>query len=91
MWPVCGKWGQQKQYADAFRSAILDIPAMTEAWKLDAFTRGLRSNVRRELERFPPATLSEAIRIAERIDAIAYKYGYGEARQSAPARAWNPQ
>lgn len=76
--------GSAKAYADRFRSAILDIPAMTEAWKLGAFTRGLKPNVRRELERYPPVSLSEAIRIAERIDAIDFKFSRGAGQHGEP-------
>lgn len=43
------------EYCNEFRLAVLDIPHMDEAWKLDSFLRGLKPNVQRELERYPPA------------------------------------
>lgn len=88
--------GSAKVYADRFRSAILDIPKMSEAWQLDAFTRGLKPNVRRELERYPTASLNEAIRVAERIDSIDFMFSRGSAqprelRQHERAPAWEPR
>jgi hypothetical protein len=62
------------EYCDNFRKAVLEVPEMSEAWKLDAFFRGLKPHVQRELERYPPTDLYEAMRQAERIDAIEFKY-----------------
>ena len=62
------------EYCNEFRMAVLEIPDMSESWKLDAFFRGLKPNVQRELERYPPTDLYEAMRQAERIDAIDFKY-----------------
>ena len=76
--------GSAKAYADRFRSAILDVPGMTEDWRLDAFIRGLKPNVRRELERYPAVSLSEAIRVAERIDSIDFKFSRGAAGEYQP-------
>lgn len=65
------------EYCIEFRNAVLEIPDMNESWMLDAFFRGLKPNVQRELERYPPNDLHEAMRQAERIDAIDYKYSEG--------------
>ena len=62
------------EYCDDFRLTVLDIPDMDEAWKLDSFLRGLKPNVQREHKRYPPANLHEAMRQAERIDAVDFKY-----------------
>ena len=62
------------EYCNEFRLLTLDVPDMDEEWKLDAFMRGLKPNVQRELERYPPQTLEAAMRQAERIDAVDFKY-----------------
>ena len=51
---------------------------MTEAEKLDRFVRGLKGQVRKEVELREPTTLNDAVRIADRVDAVTYYYGRQE-------------
>jgi len=74
------------EYCNEFRLAVLDIPDMNESWMLDAFFRGLKPNVQRELERYPPPDLHEAMRQAERIDAIDYKYSSSSRNHNSHSR-----
>ncbi len=62
-----------QNYAYQFRLAILDIDNISEEEKIDRFLRGLKPAIQRELELRPPATLQEAISIAERVDAVDYR------------------
>ena len=71
------------EYCNEFRLLTLDIPGMDEEWKLDAFLRGLKPNVQRELERYPPSNLADAMRQAERIDAVDFKYSSRKAGNSS--------
>ena len=62
------------EYCNEFRLLTLDIPGMDEEWKLDAFLRGLKPNDQRDLERYPPSNLADAMWQAERIDAVDFEY-----------------
>ena len=59
-------------YTHEFRALILEIPGMTEDERLDRYKRGLKYNIRKELELREPSTMSEAIRMAERLDAVEF-------------------
>lgn len=52
-----------------FRSIILEIPDCAPAEQLDRYLRALKPKLAFELEKQPPATLLEAMRIAERLDS----------------------
>jgi len=63
-----------QDYATEFRSLLLEIPGMQEEEKIDRFIRGLKDNIRMEVELREPADLNEAIKIADRYDSIAFRY-----------------
>jgi hypothetical protein len=66
--------GAVQGYALKFRDITLQIPDITEQEKLDRFTRGLKPRLQRELAIRDPATLDDAIRMAERIDVVDYNW-----------------
>ena len=78
------------EYCNEFRLLTLDIPHMNEEWKLDAFLRGLKPNVQRELERYPPSSLEDAMRQAERIDSVDFKYSSRKQGNSGGAQHERP-
>ena len=59
-------------YVFEYQSLMLEIPDMSEADRLDRFVRGLKSRTKQEVDGRDPATLMEAIKIAERFDANTY-------------------
>ena len=61
-----------RAYATEFRKVILEIGNVSEDEKLDRFIRGLKFNVRKEVELREPQTLTEAIGISERYDSISF-------------------
>jgi len=63
-----------QEYATSFRSLTLEIPGISEDEKIDRFIRGLKDQIRMEVELREPSTVNEAIRIADRYDAISFKY-----------------
>jgi len=66
---VLRQTGSAKSYAEEFERTCLEIPNLSREDKLYRFIQGLRPTERRELRIRRPATLSEAIRIAEQIDS----------------------
>lgn len=70
-----------QDYASRFRTLCLQIDGITESEMLDRFVRGLKPHVQREVELRDPTTLDEAVRIAERVDAIDF-------RSRAPQTTW---
>ena len=63
-----------QEYSANFRSLVLEIPGITEDEKIDRFSRGLKDNVRLEVELREPATLNEAIKVADRYDTITSQH-----------------
>ena len=63
-----------QEYATAFRALLLEIPGIQEDEKIDHFIRGLKENIRLEVELQEPNSLSKTIRIADRYDSIAFRY-----------------
>ena len=61
------------RYAAEFRQLILLLPQIPESDQIDRFARGLKLAASREVYLRAPATLDEAIRIAERYDTITWK------------------
>ena len=61
------------EFAHQLRILSLDIPGITEEEQLDRFIRGCRPAISMELEFKEPATLEEAIRLAERMDEVRYR------------------
>lgn len=59
-------------YANDFQALLLQIPDMGSADQLDRFIRGLKNDIRIEVELREPKTLAEAIRIADRFDTITF-------------------
>ena len=62
-----------QDYTSRFRTLCLQIDGITESEMLDRFVRGLKPHVQREVELRDPTTLDEAVRIAERVDAIDFR------------------
>ena len=58
-----------RDYVREFRAVCLDIPALSADERLDRFTRGLKSHVRREVEVREPSTFEEAVKLAEKFDS----------------------
>lgn len=77
-------------YASTFKSLALEIPGMTDDERKDRFIRGLKKNTQKEVELREPATFEEAVRIAERYDAISYRMHNFESVSGASSRG-NPQ
>ena len=60
-------------YSSQFLQLLLLLDTLPEAEKIDRFARGLKLPVAREVHLRNPSTLDEAIRIAERYDAITWQ------------------
>ena len=60
------------------------IPNVSEGEMMDRFVRGLKPMVQREVDLRDPQTFEEAVRVAERVDAINFRN-----RGVRPA-VWNP-
>lgn len=79
-----------QSYVQRFTELCLDIPDLGEVEQLDRFIRGLRTEVRREVDLHDPQSFNEAAKIAERWDSIAgQRYGPGNKKpfhQSFPFR-----
>ena len=61
-----------RNYTYEFRRLLLEIGNMSEEEMLDRFIRGLKFNVRKEVELRDPTTLTDAVSIAERYDSISF-------------------
>lgn len=59
-----------QRYVFEFNSLCLKIPDITISEKMDRFIRGLKPNIRKEIELREPETLEEAMSMAERVDNI---------------------
>lgn len=57
-------------YVNNFRRIMLDIPNYGDNNKLDTFTRGLKYEIRKEIETREPLTFEKAAGLAERLDSI---------------------
>jgi hypothetical protein len=65
--------GSVKQYSNAFRTLILEIPLMNEFDKVDRYIRGLKDkNVRAQVLLKKPTTLEEAIQFSETLDSVYF-------------------
>lgn len=66
---------------------MLEILGITKDEKIDRFVRGLKDNVRLEVELRELTTLNNAIKIADRYDTISFKYNkaYPESARRQPA------
>lgn len=71
------------EYVAKLREVTVQIPDLSEGEVLDKFIRGLKPAVRKELELRDPATLEEAIRMAERADSVEYRMRSAYAERSA--------
>jgi len=74
-------------YTDRFRAICINIPSMTDAEKKNAFTLGLKSDVRRQVAFSNPATFEEAVALAARIDDILFQEGRRDNRRLPPLRS----
>jgi hypothetical protein len=92
---VMDKWASIKQttsvhsYVEAFQALLLQLPhdATTPTATLDRFIRGLKTKTELEVRLRNPATLEEAIRIADRFDSIYRPTITSNTRASNP---WHP-
>lgn len=80
-----------QSYVQKFTELCLEIPDLGEVEQLDRFIRGLRTEVRREVDLHDPQSFNEAAKIAERWDSIAgQRFGSGNKKpfhQSFPFRS----
>ena len=77
-------------YATEFRNIALDIPSITDDEKLDKFLRGLKRKTREQVELKEPATFDEAVRLAERFDTLAWRYGDSDTPTAMAANYTGP-
>lgn len=59
-------------YNSRFTELVLEIDDIAESEKLDRYIRGLKRDIKMEVEKAEPNTLAEAMRIAQRYDSISY-------------------
>jgi hypothetical protein len=62
------------KYINLFNTLCLDIPNLVEEDRLDKFLNGLKPDVQKEVEREEPKFLSDAMRIAQRIDQVNHRF-----------------
>lgn len=74
------------EYVAKIRDLGLQIPDMTEAELMDRFMRGLKHNIRQEVEMRCPEDLPRAIQMAERADAIQYRLHGAKLRHAGQGR-----
>lgn len=75
-----------QNYVQKFTELCLEIPDLGEVEQLDRFVRGLRLEVRREVDLHEPQTFQEAAKIAERWDSIAgQRFGMGMKKPFRPS------
>jgi hypothetical protein len=65
--------GSVANFVKEFRTLALQIPDLSAAEKLRRFLSGLKSRVRMEVDLRNPATVEEAVTLAERIDDLTYQ------------------
>jgi hypothetical protein len=73
-----------QEYVSRFKSICLQISNVSEEEMMDRFVRGLKPMVQREVELRDPQTFDEAVRIAERVDAINFR------NRGVRPPVWNP-
>jgi hypothetical protein len=61
-----------KEYATLFTNQLVEIPNVDEDYKVYRFTRGLKPQVKVQVEMQEPTTLKEAIRLANAADNAFY-------------------
>ena len=79
-------------YASCLRDLAIQIPDLSPGDLLHKFNRGLKPNIRREVELRDPTTLDEAIKLAERVDTIDYSMHRSSRRPPAfhrPSTGYN--
>jgi hypothetical protein len=72
------------QYAEQFKTALLDLRHWHEDEKIFFFLHGLKDDVRLQVELKQPATLAEAIRLASLVDHISFQRRSSTSRSSFP-------
>jgi hypothetical protein len=71
------------QYAEQFKTALLDLKHWHEDEKIFFFLQGLKDDVRLQVELKQPATLAEAIRLASLVDHINFQRRSSTSRGSS--------
>ena len=81
-----------RKYSSEFMAVCLEVPDLSDAEQLDRFIRGLKPDVRREVELRNPTSFAEALSIADRVDAITYATTHYNSRSNRflPVRPPDP-
>lgn len=66
--------GSVRNYISTFRGLCTEIGDVSDAEMRDKFMRGLKPSVQAQIELNPPAKFDELVAMADRIDAIQYRY-----------------
>jgi hypothetical protein len=83
--------GNVTGYSDAFLKCVQHIPEMHETDQIDAYINGLQAHIAEEIDRADPATLSEAINLAQREELRqASRRGQKSTFYSADRRNFTP-
>ena len=72
------------EFTDRFRAIASNVPTMTDAEKRNAYTNGLKSEVRKQVAFANPGTFEETVAIASRIDDILFQEGRRDPRRLLP-------
>ena len=85
--------GSVRSYISAFQNLLMQIPEMTEGEGLHRFKQGLQFRIKKEVALREPNSLEDAMRLAEKYDALLYSVQGGRPTQRAPpvreaSRAW---
>ena len=64
--------GSVRSYISVFQNLIMQIPGVSMEEALHRFTQGLQFRIKKEVALREPQTLEEAMRLAERYDALLY-------------------
>lgn len=61
-------------YTHEFRNIVLDIPNISKEEKIDRYKRGLKWNIRKEVELREITEFNDIVRIATRLDTMEWNY-----------------
>jgi hypothetical protein len=75
------------EYVAQFLKLAMQVPNLTADHLLDKFLRGLKPKTRMELELKDPKTVAEAIRLADRYDAIMFTKTVNLGHQNSKGKA----
>ncbi len=72
-----GKYNAVSSYNQEFSRWLLQIPGISLAEQMFLYKEGLKHNIRIEIEKSDPATLHEAMVVADRMDRIYSRRNFG--------------